>query len=303
VLESCRLLVLATLAALGLWWGRASDRRRAVGLLAAYYVGVHCLMAVEARYLDPAWPLAAGLGAAAITDWLGGGRAHRPSMASVWLTVVPVGALVALCLVLVTAYPGRTAVGAVAFDRALARQPREAWLWRQKGFFELGQGRAKEAVSDLRAAAVLDPEEAPAFQLEWAAWAAGEPPLDIALVQADASRPRVGLLHSLQALERGEAERAVAEFQRARAAWQASGCFSRDESGRTLLAKMCPSDTRLCDVDLRSLLEIVGETRRGALARAAAEADPGLAACVDVAADHLAAVKLRNPPMGRPDLP
>lgn len=170
---SLRPLLLAA-ALLALWLFRRRPGHAALGLLILYYLGVHCLMAVEERYFAPLWPLAAAAAAS-----LAGLRREEPAR-SPWsalpaaCALLPLAGLAAYGAGLTLAYPSRSADPG-AWERELAREPGQAWLWGEAGRTSLQAGRPAEAVAALTRSLRLVPQREQERLLSWAKLIRGGP--------------------------------------------------------------------------------------------------------------------------------
>lgn len=177
---------IALFSALGLWFFRKRREHRALGFMAAYFIGIHCLMTVEERYFWPAWPLlallAASLPAAA---W----AARRPADDSLELRFSSAflkGALafvLALCLnahwtVLSFARLARTGGGTEeeALTAALEASPGDAWLLEERGGGRLRRGELSGAAADYARLAALEPlNHGASLRLAWIEALRGKP--------------------------------------------------------------------------------------------------------------------------------
>lgn len=168
------LLVLA--AAASAWLSRRRDDVRRLALLAAYIVGIHCLMPVQANYFAPAWPLLAVLAAGLAAGRTRPSSARAKTLASraALALFVPAALLHAATAGLALAYPSR-ARDPRAFDREIARRPDDAWLRSERGMRALRDGRPAEAVPDLARALALGPSRDREADLSWALLARGGP--------------------------------------------------------------------------------------------------------------------------------
>ncbi|MFH2203004.1 MAG: tetratricopeptide repeat protein [Elusimicrobiota bacterium] len=168
------LLILASAIAVWLLRRRAAVRR--LGLLAAYFAGIHCLLAVEFRYFEPLWPLLAVL-AAALPAFLlqpappltRGRGADRIALAG----ALPAAALGLFALVLTAAYPSRLDASGTALTAALKRHPGDPWLWSAHGRRAMRRGDAPGAARDFAAALKLAPTEERQLDHAWALMARG----------------------------------------------------------------------------------------------------------------------------------
>lgn len=138
--------LLVLLAALALRRFRKREEFAGLALFCGYYLGVHCLMAVQDGYFVPLWPIAAALTGALVF----GGR--RPLETDRFykgaLGVVCAGLA---CLAVLDAFALRAAARFARgpLSEALAESPRDSWLLYWKGREELRAGRFREAAADL----------------------------------------------------------------------------------------------------------------------------------------------------------
>jgi Flp pilus assembly protein TadD len=125
--------------------------------LAGYFILIHCLLSIEARYFYPLRYLLALLAAAGVFELFSrrptsacpakqhGGDEHG-SAAPLYavFSVLLLFALAAEYRLLV--YPGRAENPLIAADRELARYPEDPWLLKKKGFLLLGFNRTEEGM-------------------------------------------------------------------------------------------------------------------------------------------------------------
>ena len=176
--------VLLVLAVLSLYHFRRRREFQQLGLLAGYFLAVHCLMSVEDAYFEPLEPLFAVLAGALVFGF----REKDPppaDSAGYRLSALAVNGL--LSLVLALCLYASWVVGAFALlkgpgdavrdlDRAVAENPRDSWLLLKRGRARLARGEVAGAVEDLRGAADVEPNDpAVGLQLAWAQALAGDP--------------------------------------------------------------------------------------------------------------------------------
>ncbi|MFA6317329.1 MAG: hypothetical protein WC943_07915 [Elusimicrobiota bacterium] len=170
----CLQPALITAAAAGLWMLRRSPEARGLALFAGYFIVIHCLLVVDARYFGPIWPvlavLASGLAAPlANRGWRPGGR---PWLA--WSAAAPVLLLAAFSLSRVHAYGRGEISEEEAFAESLARHPEDPWIRFLQGRWRMRRGEPLPAVSDFSRAKALEPGHFPfESSLTWARTAAG----------------------------------------------------------------------------------------------------------------------------------
>ncbi len=168
--------VLVLAASASLWTARERVDRRALALLAVYYVSIHCLMPVQENYFVPVWPILIVLAFGLFSSWT---RPVSEPLKTISTTAV-CGALVLLLAVqasvlwLTWTYPSR-ARDAQALDRELLKHPNDPWLLSERGMRLLRQGRAPEARGDLARAFALDPSRDRELNSAWALLASGGP--------------------------------------------------------------------------------------------------------------------------------
>lgn len=150
-------LILAA-GAVSLWRGRERPEIRHLGLFAAYFAGMYCLMPVQERYFEPLWPVVTLLGAAGLTwpaapgRWLQACRSAGLGIFKAGLAVLAAIPLLACGLTAVLA--ARMALGrALPLDqglsRALADHPGDPWLRFHNGRLRLARGELEGAAADL----------------------------------------------------------------------------------------------------------------------------------------------------------
>ncbi|MBI5240985.1 MAG: hypothetical protein HY926_10975 [Elusimicrobia bacterium] len=188
---------------------RRREEVRAVGLLALYWVAVHCLMTVERDYFIPVWPLFLVLGAGLAAHLL---RLPRDSPGDRFAAVAAGGGLAAglgltaFALGLAAAYPARSS-RPEALDAALRRSPGQAWLWAERGARRLEARQGLAAAADYEAALRLDPQREYEVRAAWAAAAGGrlDRPLQVLTEAPDKRELRAAIVETLRRLLRREA--------------------------------------------------------------------------------------------------
>lgn len=90
------------LACLGFLRRRSDPAAFVLGFLAAYYILMHSLLSLEARYIEPVLPVLAILGGAGASDWLSqsghGGNASTPAAPPAWGQRLAMAAALAVAL-------------------------------------------------------------------------------------------------------------------------------------------------------------------------------------------------------------
>ncbi len=168
---------LALGAALAVWRHRGRPEIRAVAGLAGYFVGLHCVMAVQEGYFRPVWPLGVGL--------IGAGAARQAAPPSRPATGLLLGALglalafAAATEVLVVRFEAaarrQDPASPEALDEALLASPGDSWLRFARGRRLLAQGRGAEARVDLELAARARGSIELRLWRDWARALAGDP--------------------------------------------------------------------------------------------------------------------------------
>ncbi|MBI5240724.1 MAG: hypothetical protein HY926_09645, partial [Elusimicrobia bacterium] len=207
-------------------------RRRAIallGLLAAYYVGLHCTMTVQEKYFFPIWPVVCVL-AAGLCDLRRGdagedlSRERLPRLLGA-VVIIPLALLQGYALACVLAYPGRLG-SAPGPDQAVPACPSCPSAWTQRGMERLRQGRTAEAAADLGRAFALDPGGPQASRLAWALLVKGVPLkiiLGLDALSEGGIADDVPLLEAFHLLQDGRLREAGGKFA---AAW----VFDRDRA-------------------------------------------------------------------------
>lgn len=201
---------LFALAAAGAWTNRREPAVRALALLCAYLLLIHCAIAVLPDYMVPLWPLLAALAAMLFLPPAAAELSPRlASAARGWLLLL----LAASCLAAAEA-DGRAVRYAwlasrrppdsdVALAEALARAPDDAWLLYRRGWRRLQGGDRAGTAADWTRAAALRPGNALwSLHRDWARMLAGD------------SQPLLAWTGPLSPLTR-EAEKADPELMKA----------------------------------------------------------------------------------------
>ena len=158
--------LLLAAALLSLWALRRRPGAIELGGLLVYFLILHCLMPIEARYFTPLWPLAGAMaaGLAGLGRHEPGAPWARPLAACAFL---PFAGLGAYALALVSAYPARSADPS-AWEREASRGADQAWLQGELGRRHLLAGRPSAAVEALTRSLRRIPDEERAQLLAWA---------------------------------------------------------------------------------------------------------------------------------------
>lgn len=227
----------------GFWRGRAREDYRMLALLLAAFMGMHCLVSIETRYMRPVWPLVAVLAA---TLWTALARSEPLPLRKAWAVLMaPLLSVAAASVALAAAYPSRAAKVAVDFTFVLRAHPSESLLWHEAGLrASATAGSPCAAVSAFSKAVLLDPSEAnrrdyakavmrssgkqnflvwPESPVPALAWTAGHS-LHGRFLLVDGDLSEALLLHSV-----GREAAARASFDRFAAAFQADPCRNREQ--------------------------------------------------------------------------
>jgi len=280
---------------------------RQVGLFCGYFVTVHCLLAIEKRYLEPVWVLLAVLsaaGACGIGSSAGAGRkdfltagaaACLPGAAPpggkkrigwlAWPYLAAAGSAGLATLWGIGSYPGRPLPPVeVPVARALRRYPADAWLLHLYSRELLHRGQASAAVASARRALELAPRQYPMlFTYVWALAASGQATqvwmdrLNVGGEPKSEQAPDAGhLLEALWHLQAGRNRQAAAAYARALSSWRAHPPRLRqleEPRDASSAERMRRIDAQLLRIDTqledltKELLASWPEPARGELAR------------------------------------
>jgi len=225
-----------------------------MGVLAAYFVGIHCLMAVVPAYFIPILPLLVVSSAAWAARVLTEGRPEAEPWAG-RLAATLMGVVFVPCL----AFSGYGVRRMQVYSREGSRDPsvaeanllresavfpEDGWLLVESAKVRLRAGDRRAAVEALSKAVRLRPADRRARSLlGWALMLEGEPGLLLALEPEDRPvPPEIEVLKALVLIERGETSRARGMWEAARARWmQDSGLWregtpEESQAARRLLA-------------------------------------------------------------------
>ncbi|MBI5247060.1 MAG: hypothetical protein HY923_07750 [Elusimicrobia bacterium] len=217
---------LALFALGGLWAFRARREHRQLALLAAYFLALHCLLAVEERYFWPAYPMLALLAAGLPARLAGAGAPAAAAPESRLSSAILAGTLafvLALCAhaewkVLSFAAGARRGTGRAEeqLNAALRRHPDDAWLLGERGRERLSRGDSAGGAEDLARAAALEPES-PSARLRAARAEALAGRTGSLLAWAQAARPAPANLPARAELEIMQAHALIRLGRRAQA--------------------------------------------------------------------------------------
>lgn len=156
--------ILALAAVPAVWAAARRPALRTALILPSYYIGLHCLMSIQDRYLTPIWPVllvTVAAGAAAVSASLAPAtRGEAPPwaerVAKLWgAAALSLGVWMAL---LIFGLVGASRLGTLeALTRALERRPGQAWLLAERGAAHIAAGRLEDAEKDLAAAVARAP--------------------------------------------------------------------------------------------------------------------------------------------------
>ncbi|HBL18747.1 MAG: hypothetical protein A2X36_05340 [Elusimicrobia bacterium GWA2_69_24] len=234
--------LLVMLAFTGAWLHRRRPEIRQVGLLAVYFIAIHCLMSVRRDYFIPLWPLLAVL-AVPVPCGERDGRADRVAARWTRAASLATAAAALCCMALVSAFPVRAARSAKDPLGALSSSG-DAWLLQRRARLLARQGRAREALRDYAAALRLRPTD-PDIRLEhgWilltlgkaGAWRNYRPVWDEGDLSVDSHAllsARIHLVRSLGWSRLGLGERAAEELGLALEAWRDQAAVDRVRTPR-----------------------------------------------------------------------
>jgi tetratricopeptide (TPR) repeat protein len=284
-------LFLGALAAL--WLLRRRAPLLAVGLLALYFLVIHCMLAIQSYYLIPLWPILAAM-TSLIPAALRGQREPRPQSRSYRLAVrglefaaVFALGLSAYALAHMAAYRRQATQGKLrledSLERALAAAPKDPWLLGERGRRRLARGQSEAASEDFSRALRLDPRPEHHLDLARALAARGlsAPLLGLQTASFDPTPAPHAALHVLRGLvwlERREPDRAREELASARsvlAPRPTEGRAAASPLERRILAAMTPGSERRLEGIIEEELAARPAARRRALLAALLSLEPG----------------------------
>ncbi|MDD5628480.1 MAG: hypothetical protein PHU21_05420 [Elusimicrobia bacterium] len=264
---------------------------RQTALFCAYFAGIHCLLAIERRYLEPLWFVLSSAAAAGAWGLWPGPAAQRQPRPLGWLAwpylaaAATAGLATLLCVI---AFPGRPLPPLqVPVARALRSGPDDAWLLHLYSRELLRRGEASTAVASARRALELAPGQYPMqFTYAWALAASGRPArawlkritagLEPGQEQRAEKLSRGHLLETLWHMAAGRQAQAEAAYARAQSAWRERGPSFRPlqaprgaaaaDRARRIDSELSRLDTRLADL-ARELLDAWPQTGRERLKR------------------------------------
>ncbi len=245
--------LLFLLALSAVWIRRRNRGLQQAGLLALYFLGIHCLVAVQKPYLEPLWPLFVVLAASLVPVPAAGeskqGRTLEYRLSAAWmcccLAVLMGACLFALSAVISygIALKRRAPESPEALQHAIASRPEDTWLLARRARRRLDRGEFPGAVGDYAKAMVRWPGLAE-YRLgwAWAHWLGGNPVPLLRYEVPHSDSPteyviRLQVAKTLVELFAGERERARRYFSQA---WTqarfGSGGARRIETDRKLQA-------------------------------------------------------------------
>ncbi|MFC1679237.1 tetratricopeptide repeat protein [Elusimicrobiota bacterium] len=284
--------LLLLLAGFGAWMFRGREESRQIYLLAAYFIGVHCLIAVFGRYFVPVWPIIAALAAAPLARWIEPSPEEGEARLSLGLclaALVPMTAAACFVLYLVGSYPSRLDASSAGLDRALKAYPEDPWLWSLRGERNMRRGSVSAAVKDFTKALSLDDRTAHSLDLAWAMTARHEPGEDLVdkLTLSEPAYSRRGhMIKLLGHLRAGRADPAREELSSVKRIWRDEVCavpVSDPDRKRHLEDLLCGEELSL-ESDLLDILapipaheyaialKLLPELARGAVSRSMVDA-------------------------------
>lgn len=272
VLSRHLLLLAAALA--GFWLFRADRGFRALGVLALYFLLIHCSMSVEERYFVPFWALlipAAAAPLGPLTEKLRAFSGKNRSAALHAAPFLPLTVLSLFVLGLVFLYPARAQgrpFGTETITALLAENPLHPWLYDKLGRLYLKEGRSSDAAEAFRRAYGLSGNAEYLSGRALALMSAGSYEEMNSLFSAHDAGYKGMLVRMLYELKTGKSRAAAETFRLAGERHLKETCFLRSmrgpyESG--IYSKLLGSDTRLRDIHLTALLRLLPFEERLAL--------------------------------------
>lgn len=209
-----------------------------LGLLAGYFLGIHCLMAINLSYFVALWPMLAALAAPLLVPaWTerfwNGSWDMRLADGCIMACMLPLAGAASFALLKVNAYAGaalsRRPGSAAALEGAIALAPADAWLLSELGLRALKGGDYSGAISVFEKVVQMKPKEPiHRFHLALARARNGnaDPSLLAPLLGGNAFietrlRVKTELLRAIVSQKKGRASRAK-EFLRSAGAWNRS---------------------------------------------------------------------------------
>jgi len=233
-----------------------------LALLTAYFIAVHCLLSIEERYF---YPLRYLLGFLAVSGFWRAATKAREEGAPKGLLAFAVFSVVLLPAGLLEyylwAYPARSAIPAIALDRALKDFPGDPWLFKKSARTYLELDRTEDALAafkealgrpggeDLRLGYIVRTVESSATP--------GVPP-DVSL--------ELLAVKLFKELELNETERARADFEVLYDSWDQlkSGLReARTQKDLALLGRIRASNSGFWDMELYNTARYWPPERRG----------------------------------------
>ncbi|PIR15123.1 MAG: hypothetical protein COV48_16100, partial [Elusimicrobia bacterium CG11_big_fil_rev_8_21_14_0_20_64_6] len=165
--------VLCLAAAAALWIHRRRESYRLAGLFCLYFIGMHCLLSIEGRYLEPIWALMATLGISGFVALLPPPKTtaqHERLHWIIWPVLAAGAAGACLTLYFLGTYPTDSLLPVRSrLARAVVLSPKDAWLIHLEDRDLLQTGRGPFAVSGAQTALSLQPKNgAFLFAYVWA---------------------------------------------------------------------------------------------------------------------------------------
>ncbi|HOI43075.1 MAG TPA: tetratricopeptide repeat protein, partial [Elusimicrobiales bacterium] len=273
VLSRHLLLLAAALA--GFWLFRADRGFRALGVLALYFLLIHCSMSVEERYFVPFWALlipAAAAPLGPLTEKLRAFSGKNRSAALHAAPFLPLAVLSLFVLGLVFLYPARARshpFGTETITALLAENPLHPWLYDKLGRLYLKEGRSSDAAEAFRRAYGLSGNAEYLSGRALALMSAGSYEEMNSLFSAHDAGYTGMLVRMLYELKTGKNRAAAETFRLAGERHLKETCFLRNMQGpyeAGIYSKLLGSDTRLGDIHLTALLRLLPfEERLGLL--------------------------------------
>ena len=256
----------ALFALVGIWVYRERREYRALSFMAAYFLGIYCLMAVEERYFWPLWPLLAVLACSLPVGIFARDR-PRDDAPEVLVASVLLKTVLAIVVVLslyanweLLSFANLVRRGGrspeVEFLAALRSNPDDIWLLSQLGGDRLDRGDLGGAAGDFSRAAALSPNDH-SLQLDLAriealqgkpdrlfAWSADDPTAGDLQINAD-------ILKACAYQRLGRKSEAIAHLKAAREEFRSRHIVVRgpqDEHGKRVLDELGASDAGFVEI-------------------------------------------------------
>lgn len=259
------LLFLGSLIAL--WRFRKSREVTLVGLLAGYFLFIHCLMTVESRYFIPLWFLLCPVSASLIglirpASSRPAPQSQKGALTGIWLCFVPVFMAFSYAMGLFITYPAVNKIEEPDLN-AVVENSNNPWLWSRLGHYYMKKGDWDNALPAFKKSYQLSPHIATRTDYVRALFARGDyknaviDGMSFEDFLADSADSHDWLILTLIKLEEGKYEQAKKTFKQAKANLKSSRCMFRKVTTPyefELLDKLHDSDNSLVNDDLAGIL-------------------------------------------------